>query len=110
MGEILAMALDILKGNQMLISVFEILDRKTEIVGDVGEDVAKIEGIIELKNVDFSYPSRPDALIFKYFNLRVPPGRSMAIVGQSGSGKSSVISLIMRFYDPTSGKVMIDGE
>ncbi|KAK6162170.1 hypothetical protein DH2020_002011 [Rehmannia glutinosa] len=54
------------------------------------------------------FPSRPDVLIFKDFNLKVHAGRSMAIVGQSGSGKSSVISLILRFYDPTSGKIMID--
>ena len=110
MGEILAMAPDLLKGNQMVASVFEVLDRRTEILGDVGEDVTKIEGMIELKNVDFSYPSRPDVLIFKDFNLRVSPGRSMALVGQSGSGKSSVLALTLRFYDPTSGKVMIDGE
>ncbi|XP_027085579.1 ABC transporter B family member 10 [Coffea arabica] len=110
MGEILAMAPDLLKGNQMVASVFEVLDRRTEILGDVGEDVTKIEGMIELKNVDFSYPSRPDVLIFKDFNLRVSPGRSMALVGQSGSGKSSVLALTLRFYDPTSGKVMIDGK
>lgn len=110
MGEILAMAPDLLKGNQMVASVFEVLDRWTEIVVDVGEDVTKTEGMIELKNVDFSYPSRPDVLVFKDFNLRVSPGRSMALVGQSGCGKSSVLALILRFYDPTSGKVMIDGE
>jgi ABC-type multidrug transport system fused ATPase/permease subunit len=44
------------------------------------------------------------------FDLRVSSGKSMALVGQSGSGKSSVLSLILRFYDPTAGKVMIDGE
>lgn len=110
MGEILAMAPDLLKGNQMVASVFEVLDRRTEILGDVGEEVTKVDGMIELKNVEFSYPSRPDVPIFKDFNLKVSTGRSMALVGQSGSGKSSVISLILRFYDPVSGKVMIDGK
>lgn len=110
MGEILAMAPDLLKGNQMVASVFEVLDRKTEIIGDVGEEVARVDGMIELKNVEFSYPSRPEVLIFKDFNLKVSTGRSMALVGQSGSGKSSVIALILRFYDPVSGKVMIDGK
>lgn len=109
MGETLAMAPDLIKGNQMVASVFEVLDRKTEILADVGEELIKVEGTIELKDVEFSYPSRPGTLIFKDFNMRVRPGKSMALVGQSGSGKSSVISLILRFYDPISGKVMIDG-
>lgn len=110
MGEILAMAPDLLKGNQMVASVFEVLDRRTEILGDVGEEVTKVDGMIELKNVEFTYPARPDVPIFKDFNLKVSTGRSMALVGQSGSGKSSVIALILRFYDPVSGKVMIDGK
>nr|QVT92297.1 ABC transporter [Salvia miltiorrhiza] len=110
MGETLAMAPDLLKGNRMVASVFEVLDRRTEIVNDVGEEVARVEGTIELKDVEFSYPSRPNVMIFKDFSLRVHSGRSMALVGQSGSGKSSVIALILRFYDPTSGKVLVDGE
>ncbi|KAL3817922.1 hypothetical protein ACJIZ3_003827 [Penstemon smallii] len=110
MGETLAMAPDLLKGNQMVASVFEILDRRTEILNDVGEEITRVDGTIELKDVEFSYPSRPSVLIFKDFNLKVNAGRSMALVGQSGSGKSSVISLILRFYDPTSGKIMIDGK
>nr|DAD17830.1 TPA_asm: hypothetical protein HUJ06_019293 [Nelumbo nucifera] len=110
MGETLALAPDIVKGNQMVASVFQVLDRKTEIVGDVGEEVTKVQGSIELKHIEFSYPSRPDVIIFRNFNLRVRAGKSMALVGASGSGKSSVISLILRFYDPKSGKVMIDGK
>ncbi|XP_042055330.1 ABC transporter B family member 2-like isoform X2 [Salvia splendens] len=110
MGETLAMAPDLLKGNRMVASVFEVLDRRTEIVNDVGEEVARVEGSIELKDVEFSYPSRPNVMIFKDFSLRVHSGRSMALVGQSGSGKSSVIALILRFYDPTSGKVLVDGK
>ncbi|KAF5938716.1 hypothetical protein HYC85_022975 [Camellia sinensis] len=108
MGEALAMAPDLLKGNQMVASVFEVLDRKTEVKGDIGEELTKVDGIIELRGVQFHYPSRPDVLIFKGFNLTVHAGQSMALVGQSGSGKSSVLALVLRFYDPTAGKVMID--
>ncbi|KAE9459295.1 hypothetical protein C3L33_08793, partial [Rhododendron williamsianum] len=110
MGETLAMAPDLLKGNQMVASVFEVLDRETEVIGDIGEELTKVEGTIELRGVQFSYPSRPDVLIFKGFDLRVRAGRSMALVGQSGSGKSSVLAIILRFYDPTVGNVMIDGK
>ena len=110
MGETLAMAPDLLKGNQMVASVFELLDRKTEVVSDVGEDVTKMDGTVELRGIQFSYPSRPDVLIFKDFNLRVHAGKTMALVGQSGSGKSSVLALILRFYDPLAGKIMIDGK
>lgn len=110
MGEVLALAPDILKGNQMVASVFELLDRRSQVVGDKGEELSDVEGTIELKGVHFSYPSRPDVTIFSDFDLIVPCGKSMALVGQSGSGKSSVLSLILRFYDPTAGTIMIDGE
>lgn len=110
MGETLALAPDLLKGNQMAASVFEVLDRRTEVLGDIGEELTKMEGTIELRSVHFSYPSRPDVLLFRDFSLKVRSGKSMALVGQSGSGKSSVLSLILRFYDPTTGKVMIDGK
>ena len=110
MGEVLALAPDILKGNQMVASVFELLDRRSQVVGDKGEELSNVEGTIELKGVHFSYPSRPDVTIFRDFDLTVPYGKSMALVGQSGSGKSSVLSLILRFYDPTAGTIMIDGE
>ena len=86
------------------------IDRGEWVVGDTGEELSNVEGTIELKGVHFSYPSRPDVTIFSDFNLLVPSGKSMALVGQSGSGKSSVLSLVLRFYDPTAGIIMIDGE
>ncbi|XP_061353307.1 ABC transporter B family member 2-like [Gastrolobium bilobum] len=110
MGETLALAPDLLKGNQMVASVFEVMERRTRIIGDAGEELEIVEGTIDLKRIHFSYPSRPEVVIFNDFNLTVPSGKSIALVGHSGSGKSSVISLILRFYDPTSGKVMIDGK
>ncbi|KAK7346117.1 hypothetical protein VNO80_20632 [Phaseolus coccineus] len=110
MGETLALAPDLLKGNQMVASIFEVMDRKTGILGDIGEELKTVEGTIELKGICFNYPSRPDVVIFNNFNLKVPAGKNIALVGHSGCGKSSVISLLLRFYDPTLGKVMIDGK
>ncbi|KAL2611668.1 hypothetical protein R1flu_023360 [Riccia fluitans] len=68
-----------------------------------------LKGDVELRNVDFVYPMRPDVQIFKNFSLTIPAGKTVALVGESGSGKSTVISLIERFYDPQSGQVLIDG-
>ncbi|KAJ4799912.1 ABC transporter B family member 2 [Rhynchospora pubera] len=110
MGETLALAPDIIKGNQMAASVFEVLDRKTEVMADSGEEVNRVDGVIELRGVEFRYPARPEVAIFKDFNLKMKAGKSMALVGMSGSGKSTVLALILRFYDPISGKVMIDGK
>ncbi|KAJ0968075.1 hypothetical protein J5N97_024992 [Dioscorea zingiberensis] len=66
--------------------------------------------MVELKGLEFYYPSRPNDMIFKDLDLRVNAGKTMALVGMSGSGKSTVLALILRFYDPTAGKVMIDGK
>lgn len=68
-----------------------------------------ISGRIELRDVYFSYPARPKELILKGFSLFIPSGKTAALVGRSGSGKSTVISLIERFYDPMAGEVLIDG-
>ncbi|KAI5058690.1 hypothetical protein GOP47_0026860 [Adiantum capillus-veneris] len=74
-----------------------------------GLTLEQISGNIELQNVSFSYPSRPDIDIFQKFSLLIPAGKVVAIVGESGAGKSTVISLIERFYNPTSGEVLLDG-
>jgi ATP-binding cassette subfamily B (MDR/TAP) protein 1 len=109
MGETLAMAPDIIKGNQMVSSVFDILDRKTDVRIDTGEDIKRVEGLIELRGVEFRYPARPDVTVFKGLDLLMKAGRSMALVGMSGSGKSTVLSLVLRFYDPVAGRTLIDG-
>jgi ATP-binding cassette subfamily B (MDR/TAP) protein 1 len=60
--------------------------------------------------VNFSYPSRPDNPVLKDFSCVFEKGKTTALVGFSGSGKSTVIQLIERFYDPTSGSVELDGQ
>lgn len=69
----------------------------------------KISGRIEMKKVDFAYPSRPESLVLRQFCLEVKPGTSIGLVGKSGCGKSTVIGLIQRFYDVESGSVKVDG-
>ncbi|XP_026660634.2 ABC transporter B family member 11-like isoform X2 [Phoenix dactylifera] len=91
--------------------MFETINRKPGIDAyDInGIELEDMKGDIELKDIYFSYPARPDQLIFDGFSLRIPSGRTMALVGESGSGKSTVISLVERFYDPQAGEVLIDG-
>lgn len=66
--------------------------------------LAEVHGNIEFKDVTFSYPSRPDVMIFRDFSLFFPAAKTVAVVGGSGSGKSTVVALIERFYDPNEGK------
>ncbi|GBF96721.1 ABC transporter B family-like [Raphidocelis subcapitata] len=73
------------------------------------EPAGGARGEIELRRVAFAYPARPDAPVMADFSLRVPAGKTVALVGGSGSGKSTVIALIERFYDPASGAVLFDG-
>ncbi|CAI0388535.1 unnamed protein product [Linum tenue] len=111
-AETVSLAPEIIRGGEAVGSVFSILDRSTRIDPDDSEAevVESVRGEIELRHVDFSYPTRPDVAVFTDFSLRIRAGQSQALVGASGCGKSSVIALIERFYDPSAGKVMIDGK
>ncbi|XLU47029.1 hypothetical protein S245_041843 [Arachis hypogaea] len=112
-AETLTLAPDFIKGGRAMRSVFELLDRRTEIEPDDSDATPvpdRLRGEVELKHVDFSYPTRPDMPVFRDLSLRARAGKTLALVGPSGCGKSSVIALIQRFYDPSSGRVMIDGK
>jgi ATP-binding cassette subfamily B (MDR/TAP) protein 1 len=91
--------------------LFKTIERQPDIdvYDTTGIFLEDIKGDVELKDVYFSYPSRPEHLVFHGFSLRVPSGMTIALVGESGSGKSTVVSLVERFYDPQSGEVLIDG-
>lgn len=98
-------------GQAAAYKMFETINRKPEIdASDTsGKVLEDIKGDIELKDVHFAYPARPEEQIFSGFSLSIRNGTTVALVGQSGSGKSTVISLIERFYDPLAGEVLIDG-
>ncbi|GMH30820.1 hypothetical protein Nepgr_032663 [Nepenthes gracilis] len=98
-------------GQAAAYKMFKTINRKPEIdaYDPRGNILDDIHGDIELRDVCFSYPARPDEQIFHGFSLSIPSGMTAALVGESGSGKSTVISLIERFYDPQDGEVLIDG-
>mmetsp|Transcript_4237 Transcript_4237/g.6692 ORF Transcript_4237/g.6692 Transcript_4237/m.6692 type:complete len:301 (+) Transcript_4237:44-946(+) len=90
--------------------VFELLDRIPEIPFDGGEEeVATIKGSVELQQVSFRYPTRPEEPVLNNINMTIQHGQTAALVGPSGGGKSTVVSLLKRFYDPMEGVVTIDG-
>ncbi|KAJ1448787.1 P-loop containing nucleoside triphosphate hydrolase protein [Pelagophyceae sp. CCMP2097] len=73
------------------------------------EDDFEVQGALTLRNVVFAYPARPEAPVLRGLSLDVPRGSVVALVGPSGSGKSSVLALIQHFYAPQSGTVLLDG-
>ncbi|CAC5380494.1 ABCB1 [Mytilus coruscus] len=92
--------------------VFEIIDQKSEIdfSSNEGRILEKVEGNIGFKNLYFNYPARPDVQILKGLSLEVSKGKTVALVGSSGCGKSTGIQLLQRFYNPEHGEIYLDGE
>ena len=80
-----------------------------DFTSDAGQKPSSCQGRIELRDVHFSYPARPDQPVCNGYNLTVEAGKTVALCGASGSGKSTAIQLIERFYDPSSGSVLLDG-
>ncbi|XP_012881535.1 PREDICTED: multidrug resistance protein 1 [Dipodomys ordii] len=92
--------------------VFKIIDNKPSIdsFSTSGHKPDTIKGNLEFRNIHFSYPSRKEVKILKGLNLKVQSGQTVALVGNSGCGKSTTVQLIQRLYDPTEGVVSIDGQ
>ncbi|OWZ18023.1 ABC transporter [Phytophthora megakarya] len=91
--------------------VFKVIDRKPLIdaTSGTGRSLEHVDGDIEFRNLEFTYPARPEAKIYKNYCLKITRGQTVALVGASGSGKSTAISLMERFYDPAAGVVTLDG-
>jgi len=89
--------------------IFEMLARESRMPVDGGARLSRLEGAVTLEGVRFRYPTRPDVEALAGIDLRVEPGELVAIVGRSGAGKSTILNLLLRFYDPSEGKISIDG-
>ncbi|EDV92287.1 mitochondrial potassium channel ATP-binding subunit [Drosophila grimshawi] len=91
--------------------VFEFLSLqpKVELLRGYVIPSERLHGEIRFENVSFAYPMRPDHIVLKDFNLTLRPGQTVALVGASGSGKSTIAALLERFYEPTSGNIKLDG-
>lgn len=121
-GQIFSLAPDIRRAKGAASRVFALHDQKPSIDTASDNSIAPMTlittptnkstvqtGSIIFKNVSLAYKSRSNAPVFANLNLTIKAGETVALVGRSGAGKTSVVSLIERFYDPTSGSVLLDG-
>ncbi|EAW21005.1 ABC transporter ATP-binding protein [Aspergillus fischeri NRRL 181] len=92
-------------------TLFSLMDRKSEIdpYDTNGHQPSEVVGDIELTDVTFAYPTRPEVKVLDKFSMRAQAGKVTALVGQSGSGKSTIVGLLERWYNPASGTIKLDG-
>ncbi|VUC30128.1 unnamed protein product [Clonostachys rosea] len=110
-GSFFSLAPDMVKAKHSAGQLKTLLDRKPLIDTwfPSGAELHQVDGTIEFRDVHFRYPTRPDQPVLRGVSFKVEPGQYVALVGASGCGKSTTISLLERFYDPVSGQVLIDG-
>jgi len=101
---------EIMRGVGASKRVFYIMDRQSQIPNVGGELVTNIKGEIDFQNVNFAYPNRIEDKILRDFNCKVEPGKSLALVGRSGSGKSTIMNILLRLFDVDSGNILLDGK
>lgn len=89
--------------------IFEILDTPSEITDESGcSEMPPVKGAVTFRDVTFAYSDAPDVKVLNKVNFQINPGETIALVGPTGAGKTTIVNLISRFYDATGGQVMID--
>jgi ATP-binding cassette, subfamily B, bacterial len=106
LGVILAMAQEAMTAAARILEIF---DTYPDIVDGAGEALATEGGHLRFEHVDFAFPDEPDKLVLRDVNLEIRPGETIALVGATGAGKSTVVKLLARFYDTGAGAVLVDG-
>lgn len=103
---------DLIRSSSAAERVFSIIDARPEVDPDEGEQVRRedVVGRLELRGVKFFYATRPQNVVLNDINMKMEPGTTTALVGKSGGGKSTLLYLLMRFYEATDGMVMLDGK
>lgn len=101
---------ELMKGVGAASRLFELQDRDPRISPTIGTKVVSARGPIRFEKLTFSYPTRPAVKIFNELDFEIPQGSNVAIVGPSGGGKSTIASLLLRFYVPNEGRILIDGK
>ena len=100
---------DLSKADPAIKNLLKVILRKPVLRPSGGITPNKIEGNISFRNVNFTYPSRPGVQVLKDFSLEIKPGQAVALVGSSGSGKSTIVGLLEKFYEADSGVIELDG-
>ena len=89
-------------------NIFHLIDQDSKVLYKGGRTIPNFQGTIEFKNVSFSYPTAPEVQILHHLSLTIHPGDSIAFVGMSGGGKSTIVSILLRFYDVIRGEIKLD--
>lgn len=91
--------------------IYGTIDRVSPLdpMSEDGEKLEHVEGTVELVNIKHIYPSRPEVVVMDNVSLKIPAGKTTALVGASGSGKSTIVGLVERFYNPVGGHIYLDG-